>query len=250
MAQPFVINPAFHRRPHEAAIVGRIVVAFGELELTICNIAGEALNMRFSVLRTLYRIRITSGRVDAAYNLVAPLYAAVGLGEKWSATFGMITRCLQIRNQYAHCHWADHEVAGLFFADLQEAATRSAGFDYHWRHVDGPLLAKQEAFFACTLEWLRFLDHEMAVKQGRLKFHIWPEPPTLDRPPLHNPPERHVPPWLSEDQKALHKARTQAAQGGAPTPTPAQQALDNARNKKRAHRVSLREKSTKKHSGQ
>jgi hypothetical protein len=250
MASPFIINPAFRRRPAEAAIIGRLLVAFGELELTICTVAADALNMRTPILRTLYRIRMTSVRVDTAYNLATPFYESHGLSEGWANSHAMVIRCLQIRNQFAHCNWGDHQEGGLFFADLQDAASRPSGLDYQWRHVDCPLLERQEAFFACTLEWLRFMESELAIKQERPRYPAWPKPPEQAPPPSHNPPEQHVPPWLNEDQKALHLARAQAAQGGAPTPTPAQQALDKARAGRRARRQADREQSAKARSRQ
>lgn len=70
--------------------------------------------------------------------------------------------------------------------------------------LDAALLQKQEDYFAETMEWLNFIDHEIAVKQQRLLSHAWPRPSELDQPPLHNPASQHVPPWLTEDQKAQH----------------------------------------------
>jgi hypothetical protein len=46
-----------------------------------------------------------------------------------------VLACLKIRNQYAHCNWADSDPkAGLFFADLQESAKREDWFT-SWKHV-------------------------------------------------------------------------------------------------------------------
>lgn len=242
------INPAFHRHPIEATIIGRILAAFGEIELELCRTCARGIGPEIPVLRTLYRVRMTSQRLDVAYNLAAPLFTQYGLAEWWMATYSMVKRCLQIRNQFAHCNWGDHPPdlsTGLFFADLGDAANDTLDFDYQFRHVDAALLDEQERFFATAHDWIRFADHELAVKQGRLKSHFWPRPQEQALPPLHNPPLEHVPPWLNEDQKARHLARALAAQGGAPTPTPGQQALDKARAEKRAQREAHREASLK-----
>jgi hypothetical protein len=59
------INPAFDRFPAEAAIIGRILASFGEIELSICRNAGDALNLQGLVLKALYRLRATSQHIDA-----------------------------------------------------------------------------------------------------------------------------------------------------------------------------------------
>jgi hypothetical protein len=98
------------------------------------------------------------------------------------------------------------------------------------------------------MEWLSFLDIELGVRTKRLSTLSWPKPLEQAPPPLHNPPEMHVPPWLTEDQKALHVARALAEKGGAPTPTPAQRAQEAAREAKRARRQADRERDLAKRS--
>jgi hypothetical protein len=147
----------------------------------------------------------------------------------------MVRHCLVIRNQFAHCNWGDDpNGSDLFFADVQASASSDSGELCHsWRHVNIELLNAQEAYFSNTLEWFDYLDHEMRTLQGRLDRNHWPMPPVLPRPPLHNPPEEHVPPWLSEAGKALHLARALASKGGPPTPTHKQQAQEKVRAEKR-----------------
>jgi hypothetical protein len=237
------INPAFHHFSAEAAIIGRLLAAFGELEVTVCYNAAKATNLsvRDSVDATLYRIRTTRSRLEAADALMRPIYTAADLTEAYVDAFGRVMQCLRIRNQFAHCNWGDHETTGLFFVDLQVAAERP-DFAFHWKHVDVPLLERHETCFEGALEALRFADHEMAVKQGKLQSHFWPKPPALSPPPLHNPEAQHIPPWLESDEKARHIARAQAAQQSAPTPTPAQLALERAREEKRARRQADRDR--------
>jgi hypothetical protein len=222
------INPAFNRWPVEGALVGRILSSFGEIEVTICRNAALALNMFGVIMRMLYGIRATSARIEAADRLMRSLIETYSLINDYKIAIGMVWHCLKIRNQFAHCNWGDHLGAGLFFADLQDSAN-NPDFDHSWKHVDPVLLQAKLDYFWQTMELLEFIHHELAVRQGRLRSHVWPRP-TLPAPPaLHNPPDQHVPPWLGEDQKALHLARARAAQGGAPTPTPKQKALDKVR---------------------
>lgn len=111
------INPAFHRHPDEAAIIGRLVVAFGELEYITVTIAGRAMSHREAVYRALYRLRATSSRIDAADALMRPTFIANDLDNEYGHMIGAVRYCLRIRNQYSHCNWADN--GGLFFTNLE-----------------------------------------------------------------------------------------------------------------------------------
>jgi hypothetical protein len=231
------INPAFYRHPEEAAIIGRLVVAFGELEFTICQLAADAFGMLMPILRTLYRSRMTSSRLDTAYNLALPVCERHQLGEDWKDAYAAVLDCLRIRNRYAHSNWADHPATpGLFFTDLSAAADAASGFEFDWRHIDVAILQNQESYFVYALELLRFVESQIHIKLGRSPSVVLPMPLKQELPPAYNSPIQHVPPWLNEGQRALHIARALAAQGGPPTPTPQQQALDKARAEKKAKR--------------
>jgi hypothetical protein len=200
------INPAFERFPAEANIVGFILSSFGELEFTICMSARAALQMGNSFLKTLYKIRATSSRINTADGLMRPTYEAHGLIKDYDLALTMMRYCLNIRNQYAHCNWADNEKRGLFFADLQTSA-KNQNFDHSYKHVDIALLSAQLDHFKTTLQWLRFLDGELAVNQKLLLRHDWSRPPESTLPPLHNPASQHVPPWLTPELQAVHLKR-------------------------------------------
>ncbi len=216
------INPAFDRFPVEAKLVGLILSSFGELELTICQCAGDAIKMQNAVLKTLYLLRATSSRIDTADGLMRPLYEEHGLTSIYDDTMRMLRHCLTIRNQYAHCNWADSGQlgGGLFFADLRSSA-KHKNFDHAYKHVDPTILNRQLDFFEITLEWLRFMDNEMAVKQERPPGLEWPKPPSSTPPPLHNPASQHIPPWLTAEQRAAHLKRAlESEQHGQPQQRP------------------------------
>jgi hypothetical protein len=54
------INPAFRRHPDEAALIGRIVVHFGELEVSFCQNNSIALAMHVPMMKALYSLKATS----------------------------------------------------------------------------------------------------------------------------------------------------------------------------------------------
>jgi hypothetical protein len=205
------INPAFRRHPEEAALVGRIVVHFGELEFSFCRSTANSLNMYVPLMKALYSLRATSSRIDFADGLIRNLYLGFGLEKEYDIAVSMVRFCLRIRNLYAHCNWVDDHSGnypGLFYADLQDSA-KTPNLDLDYRHVDVSLLQRQEDYFSETMEWLTFIDHEMAVKLQRLSSHVWPRPSELEQPPLHNPASQHIPPWLTLDQQSQHLSRAQ-----------------------------------------
>jgi hypothetical protein len=241
------INPSFLRFSNEAALIGRLLAAFGELEISVCDLAKKATGLGDSVMAALYRIRSTRSRLEAADALARPVYLKHGLEAEYGLAIGAVFYCLQIRNQFAHCNWADDASKfpdpgeGLFFADLTVSAD-TPDFEIFWKHVDVPLLQSHEAYFDFALEAIRFADHEWAVRAGKLSSHWWPKPAMLAQPPRHNPEGLHIPPWISAEAKALHVARAQAAQGGGPTPTPAHLAMEARREAKRALKEADRER--------
>ena len=240
------INPAFHRYPAEAIVVGRLLSAFGELEFTVVEIARRATdNARLPFLRALYRLRASSARLQAADAFMRPVCENFQLGDEYETAKKAVDHCSKIRNQFSHCNWADDpncSNGGLFFIDLEGAFEDAEDLELHWRPINLELLTSQEAYFIFTLEYLRWINHELAARRGILQPNVWQRPLILEQPRLHNPPSRHIPPWLNEDQKALYLKRATAAEYGVPTPTPKQRSLDKARAEKRAKRQADRDR--------
>jgi hypothetical protein len=208
-------NPSLLRFPEEAAIIGRMVVGFGELEILACKVADSATANSTVVLRALYNLKSTSARLDFARTISAPIFEAHELASPFAVTFDALEACRTIRNQYAHCQWADdqaHPDAGLFFADFQKAADQSTWI-IDWKHVDVSLLNRQESFFGSTREALLFLEASMrCINEKTPQNHGIPEPLALPPQPRHNPASQHVPPWLNEALQDLHIKRAQEAE--------------------------------------
>jgi len=62
--QGLQLVPALHRFPDEAARIGRIVAAFGELEFILAVCLGEVLSDRDTALRTIFRLASGRARID------------------------------------------------------------------------------------------------------------------------------------------------------------------------------------------
>jgi hypothetical protein len=81
------INPAFHLYAHEAALVGRLLSAFGELEFTVLDNARRATdNSRLPFLRAMYRLRATSARLQSADAFMQPVCNQFDLGNEYEIT--------------------------------------------------------------------------------------------------------------------------------------------------------------------
>ena len=198
------LNPALRRYPKEAAIVGHLVLSYGELELIITKALGAALGNEPVAMRTMFRLIGERNRIEAADALMREGYCAFGLEGQYGTAIGAMKQCTKIRNQYAHCHWGDQDGAGLFFTDLQDPARSATTFDYWWRHVDVPLLEQQAGYFDFAAEAMQFIHVELVLRQGKSQSHPFLMPKGQKPPPLHNPPEKHIPPWLDEDGKRQH----------------------------------------------
>ena len=182
---------AFHKFPNEAAIIGRLLAGYGELEYLMAMCLGAALGDEKTAIRVLFRMK--SERVTVANSLLS-ISRTLTL-HKYTAAIGNMRHCTNIRNQYAHCNWEYSPRFGLFFVDLQDSARGVEQYKHNWRHVDVPLLNEQEFFFFNTFHWWE------RIRQGFLNGGKYDpsssEPERLRQPLLYNPPEEHSPPWLN-----------------------------------------------------
>src|ERR1700722_15105076 len=115
---PMSLNPAFDVYPDEAALIGRMVTSFGELELTFSMLAGTALKDQSLALRAIYRGRSTGGRLDLVDVIVRNVVTPTNQALTYEEVLGAMRHCLKIRNNYAHCQWSP-ALDGLFFANLE-----------------------------------------------------------------------------------------------------------------------------------
>jgi hypothetical protein len=146
--------------------------------------------------------------------LIKNVIVETNLGPDYEEVVGAMRHCHKIRNNYAHCHWSPG-LDGLFFANLEEAASRAEGFDMDQKHVDLKLLTKQEAYFDYTRSLLLYFGDQLNLKlQPRAALGVL-KPPSEDRPNLHNRASEHVPHWISEERKRRHLERALEAEGRA-----------------------------------
>ncbi len=180
--------PFFNDFPEEAAVVGRLLTGYGELELELAQCVGAATGDIDAAITTLFKKRGADTRIKTAGNLAETLYDEAGLGDDYRTTVDDMDCCRAIRNQYAHCHWYPRAQDGLGFIDLEDIANNGRPLwplEAHRHLVDLTFLEKQEEFFCNVRRWFWYLAGEYKVRIKTLNRHDWVRPPRLARPPLY-----------------------------------------------------------------
>jgi hypothetical protein len=184
--------PAFDNFPEEGKIIGRLLAGYGELELMLCGCVAEARGDFNSTFKAMFRPRGETYRIDIADALGRDLYEASNLGQHFSEAIGDTRFCRKVRNQYAHCYWADDFGRCLGLVELEETARQNAQVFHNEllglaRDIDVPTLKAQEAFFVRTNECFSYLLHEYQVRAGTRTTNPFALPKKELRPPLYKP---------------------------------------------------------------
>jgi hypothetical protein len=179
-----MINPAFMNHRDEAALLGDIVIGYGELDITFSHIAGLAINHKYAVLEACHAIRSEGGRIDIAHALAHEAFQQRGFSEEFAYAGKAIRFCLKVRNQYAHAQWGS--MGGVLkFTNPEEAFSRPLKPTV-WKELSLDLLTEQERFFENTRMWLIYLETSLEEQaKGRS--------PTLNKPPKMQQPNMHKP---------------------------------------------------------
>jgi hypothetical protein len=185
------IVSAFDNYPKEAALVGRILAEYGELEFELCALLSAVFNNPNVGVRALFRTKGENTRIQVADAFLRPAHITAGLKNEYEAMLGAIRWSKTCRNQYAHAHWTPINPLGgkgLFFADLDSTAKTSEGDALiQLKRIDATLLESQEKYMNYTSEWLWYLESEYRVRVKRLTSHDHVAPRIIEPPPLHSP---------------------------------------------------------------
>jgi hypothetical protein len=177
--------------PREAAIIGQLVIGYGELELALMNSVqtGRGGDLD-TVLKAMFRARGESRRIEVADALGRQVFIGLGLGQEFNTAIADMNYCRRIRNQYAHCQWVNDGNGFLGFVNLEEIAKlntliRDMSTLTH-RHIDVPLLQEQEKFLDDVEHEIAWLNFEARVKLGTGS-QLLQAPVPLQRPLLYKP---------------------------------------------------------------
>lgn len=142
---------AFNDFPAEAALIGRMLAGYADLEIDLMNCAKAVRDDLDLALKTMFRGRGNAQRIDVADALARSLYYDLGIGPDFERAIGAVRLCLRIRNMYAHCTWWNDNSGQLAFANLEDLAKENVpiqdlhGLNVH--HVSVPHLETQFGYF-------------------------------------------------------------------------------------------------------
>ena len=177
--------------PSEAEIIGRIVIGYGELEISLMNCVqmGRGGDLD-TVLKAMFRARGEMQRIDIADALGRQVFANLGLDTEFAKAIDDMNYCRTIRNQYAHCIWHDDGSGQLGFVNLEEIARDNAFvpnlLGLTTRYLDIGLLRGQDNFLANVEHQLKYLNYESRKRQGTPYQNV-SVAPALARPPRYKP---------------------------------------------------------------
>ena len=182
--------PIHTRFPKEMAVIGRLLVDYGELELDLMNcvqvMRGYDLN---SVLKTMFRIRGETNRIDIADALGRVPYTSANMTTEFDTVISAMRQCLRIRNRYAHAFWHDpNQGKDLCYVSLEELAKEAdevrdlTALTFFF--IDETLLLQQEWFFEYTRALINYVNHQGRFNSGTLRQQIFPLPAAVTPPPF------------------------------------------------------------------
>jgi hypothetical protein len=186
-----MIVPEFGTFKQEGVIIGRLVTGYGALESTLSSCIAMGIGDFNVAIKTMFRARGETQRIEIADALGRPAYMDMGLGDMFSEAIADMRFCLKIRNQYAHCQWHDDNSGRICFVDMEDIAKEHAvltnflGLTFHY--LTPTLLAEQEKYFEYVADCFLFLNYEGRRLAGTISTQIRSRPKKVLRPPLHVP---------------------------------------------------------------
>jgi hypothetical protein len=186
-----MVMPAFHTFPNEAAIIGRLLAGYAELEIDLLHCVSVARDDFDAVVKAMFRARGETRRIDVADALGRQLYHSAALGTDFDLAVSAVRYCLRIRNQYSHCNWYDDRSGRLAFVNVEEIVQSNqliTGFDNLTRYyIDVPTLEAQERYFSYADSLLTYANYECRFRAGKLNQQIFAKPAQVSQPALHLP---------------------------------------------------------------
>jgi len=185
------ILPAFLNFADEAALIGRMLAGYADLEIDLMNCVQAVRGDLDTVLKVMFRARGETRRIDMADAFGRQYYHKHKIGSEFELAIAAVRYCMKIRNQYAHCTWWDDNSGQLAFANLEEVAKKNAvvkdlrNLTSHYVNVE--LLEAQLAYFEYADSLLIWLIQEGNARVGRPALPDRVYPNQLVRPPLSIP---------------------------------------------------------------
>lgn len=180
--------PAFLRFPDEAAIIGRILAGYTDLEIGMMHCVQVATDDFDTTMKVMFRTRGETQRIQVADAMGRHIYEPLKLRTQFEMAVSAVHKCREIRNQYAHCVWWDDHSGKLAFANMEDIANlndhQSDLTNLPAHHVDVPLLQQQQAYFVYASDCLTYVNYEGRHRAGKMPNQPLARPKQLKQPPL------------------------------------------------------------------
>ncbi|WP_155305748.1 hypothetical protein [Desulfosarcina widdelii] len=180
---------AFIKFNNEGIIIGRLLVAYADIELSLFHCVNVTRDDFDTVYKAMFKERGESRRIGMADTFGRQNYHKLGLGTQFEMAISSVRYCLKIRNQYAHCVWYDDSSGFLAYANLEEGTESNKAVhnfkELTIRHIDIATLNLQEQYFEYTdslLAWVNFEGRRIAGKPSKPPK---PAPKQIKQPKLY-----------------------------------------------------------------
>ena len=180
---------AFTKFSNEGVIIGRLLAAYADLELSLFHCVNVTRDDFDTVYKAMFKERGETRRINMADIFGRQNYHKLGLGTHFEMAISSIRYCLKIRNQYAHCIWYDDYSGSLAFTNLEEITESNSIVqdlkDLTIRHIDVATLVQQEQYFEYTDSFLAWVNFEGRRVAGKPSTPQQPAPKQIERPSLY-----------------------------------------------------------------
>jgi len=158
----------FDRFKQEGDMIGRMVVEYGDLEWDLCLLVSHVMQDLDIAVKTLYRSRAETQRIDMADALVRNRINPK-VKQMYETTLAHMRVCLAIRNRYAHANWVVVGPEKLCYIDIAELANDNNPIDTNnlqLYHLDIRTTKDQARFFNEVMQNMRYLNMEIQYLLG------------------------------------------------------------------------------------
>jgi len=178
--------PAFVAHPQEGAIIGSLVVGYGELEILLALLVRWIIDDQDFAFRTLYGQRGESARITTAKTITFISLRHHQKRQEFEDMIDALRHCLKIRNQYAHGNWLQTPHA-ISFANVENICQQQDKADLGKLTVQDVTLKKlrqQERYFVYVMQLIEYLIFSFQRERGAQSTFAPQAPPKVARPNL------------------------------------------------------------------
>ena len=97
----------FQAFPAEAALIGRMLAEYADLEIDLMHCAKQVRGELDHVLKSMFRNRGNTARINITDALAHQPYLELKLRPQHDAAIAAVRHCLKIRNLHTRCVWWD-----------------------------------------------------------------------------------------------------------------------------------------------